>query len=802
MNKLMRKTAAVLMAAAVTATGLSATSFAAEAVQCPHCGAPLATDTVTVEYGASVSKPTYKIKGSKGTRKIRLTTSTSGATIYYTTDGSTPTTSSNRYTGLITVKKNTKIKAIAVKGSSSSSVMTKTVRVATVLGDVTGDGSVNENDYRRLISWIDGETSYGCKDNADVSGNGKVNRTDAKYLRRYLDGEIDSFPAAGGSSSDSNSASTSSSIKRPTITVYKSYGGKKIKIETDTSGADIYYTTNGNDPTRSSTKYTDTFMLEKDATIKAVAYKNGKYSTIKSRDVEVDQCAAPTSDTDESRQYTDSVKVSLSCATPDSRIYYTTDGSDPVRYGRRYSGPIELTSNTTLKTFAEAKGFTNSAVRTFDYKVQSTNFTISGVVWNDTTNETVKSDGIKQYGERGINGITVKLINNSTGYVEQTVTTATINGVEGSYILDKAKANNTYKVAFDFNGQRYRAFGSIVSGGNQAIVGSNVSDLVIKNSGAYGTDNRLIAAVNNLNSAVVSSQFTLTAMTNATYSSTASNVNLALASNIYGDLNLRFGSTSITSASTNAISTAVQGQKIYGNDTVAYTFTATNDSPYQNLRSATLYFYLDRNLELQNIHLSSGSYASYNYVTTANNGLQKYSISCPAIEANGGYVSFTVTARVRPNLTDNTQIVSYAEVAEYSFVGACFDKDSTPGNFGTYARESDEATSISLAGYSDVAASQSISLNAGNDVSPILLGTSRTFSFTVVNGTSVEDLTIAATGDVRVDIQKFGSVGNGVLNGTIVVTGQGVGSGTIIITLRRDATKYVSIPISVQALTA
>lgn len=802
MNKLIRKTAAVLMAASFGVTGFSATSFAADTEQCPHCGAPLptATEEISVEYAASVAKPTYKIKGSKGTRKIRLSTTTSGAAIYYTTDGSTPTTSSTRYTGLITIKKNTKIKAIAVKGSSSSGVMTKTVRVATVLGDVTGDGSVNENDYSRLISWIDGETSYGCKDNADVSGNGKVNRTDAKYLRQYLDGEIDAFPAAGGSSSNSNT--TSSSIKKPSITVYKSYGGKKIQIDADTSGSTIYYTTNGSDPTKNSTKYTGTFMLEKDATIKAVAYKGGKYSAVKSRSVEVDQCAAPTSDTDESKQYTDMVKVGLSCATENARIYYTTDGSDPVRYGKRYSGPIELTGNTTLKVFAEAKGYTNSAVRTFTYKVQSTNFTISGVVWNDTTNETVRADGIKQYGERGINGITVKLVNSATSYVEQTVTTSTINGVEGSYVLDKAKANNTYKVAFEFNGQKYRSFGSIVSGGNQAVVSSNVSDLVIKNTGAYTPDNKLIAAVNNLNSAAVSPQFTLTAMTNSTYSSTASNVNLALATNIYGDLNLRFGSTSITSASTNAISTAMTNQKVYGNDTIAYTFTATNDSPYQNLRSATLYFYLDQNLELQNIHLSSGSYASYNYITTANNGLQKYAISCPSIEANGGYVSFTVTARVRPNIRDNTQILSYAEVGEYSFVGACFDKDSTPGNFGTYARESDEAVSVSLSGYSDVTASQSITLNPGNDTSPILLGTSRTFNFTVVNGTSVDDLTVAATGDVRVDVQKFASVGNGVLNGTLVVTGQGIGSGTIMITLRRDASKMISIPITVQAAAA
>lgn len=795
MNKLMRKTAAVLMAAAVSATALSATSFAAG--QCPSCGAALTTgtETVSVTYGASVAKPTYKIKGTKGTRKINLSTSTSGATIYYTTDGSNPTTKSTRYTGLITVKKNTKIKAIAVKGSSYSDVMTKTVRVATVLGDVTGDGSVNESDYNRLISWIDGETSYGCKDNADVSGNGKVNRTDAKYLRQYLDGEIDSFPAGGGSSSSSSSSSnsTSSSIKKPTITVYKSYGGKKIELKTETSGATIYYTTNGSDPTKNSTKYTGTFMLEKDATIKAVAYKSGKYSTVKSRDVQVDQCATPASDMDESKQYTDSVKITLSCATADSRIYYTTDGSDPIRYGKRYTEPIVLTSNTTLKIFAEAKGYTNSAVRTYTYKVLSTNFTITGVVWNDTPNETTKADGIKQYGERGINGITVKLVNNATNYVEQTVTTTTINGVEGSYILDKAKAGNTYKVWFEFNGQKYRPFGSIVSGGNQAIVGVAIPDLVIRNNGAYKMDGSFVASVNNLSSASVSSQFNLTATTNATYTAAATNVNLALASNVYGDLNVKF------------VNNTAQGQSVYSGDRVTYNFTVSNNSPYQALRSAKLNFYLDPNLSIQSVYIASGygsSNTSYSAAASTSNGLTKYVIDCPAIEA-GGYTTFAVEAIVNQNIRDGVQIKSYAEVAEYSFNGACFDKDSTPGTFTTYVRETDESESAVVTGYNSKAASQTLKLD--RSYATFTAGGSATFNFTITNATwdDLRNITVTTQpgSNLTIGSPSATNVSNGVLFGAITVYGNTQTTEWVYFNLNgAGSDKQIPVQITVQAL--
>ncbi len=58
---------------------------------------------------------------------IKLSSDTSGASIYYTTDGSTPTALSTPYTGGITIDKDTMIKAIAVKqGMSNSDVATFT----------------------------------------------------------------------------------------------------------------------------------------------------------------------------------------------------------------------------------------------------------------------------------------------------------------------------------------------------------------------------------------------------------------------------------------------------------------------------------------------------------------------------------------------------------------------------------------------------------------------------------------------------------------------------------------------------
>lgn len=61
---------------------------------------------------------------SSATLEVTLATPTSGAEIYYTTDGTTPTTESTKYTAALSLTQTTNVKAIAVKkGSVPSSVM-------------------------------------------------------------------------------------------------------------------------------------------------------------------------------------------------------------------------------------------------------------------------------------------------------------------------------------------------------------------------------------------------------------------------------------------------------------------------------------------------------------------------------------------------------------------------------------------------------------------------------------------------------------------------------------------------------
>lgn len=116
---------------------------------------------------------------------VTISCPTSGATIYYTTDGTDPKTSSTRqeYTGEIVVSQTTTFKAVAVKGEETSSVteatytISKSTDIATVTLDyrepfTEGVGNfyvVNESDFSPVWT-LDG--NYGIK---GTSFSGGVN---------------------------------------------------------------------------------------------------------------------------------------------------------------------------------------------------------------------------------------------------------------------------------------------------------------------------------------------------------------------------------------------------------------------------------------------------------------------------------------------------------------------------------------------------------------------------------------------------------------------------------------------------
>src|SRR5208283_3122151 len=69
--------------------------------------------------------------------------------------------------------------------------------------------------------------------------------------------------------------------------------------------------------------------------------------------------------------YTGTQTVTISCSTPASTIYYTTDGSTPTPLSTVYSSPIAVSTSETVKAIATASGYTQSAVGTAVYTINA-----------------------------------------------------------------------------------------------------------------------------------------------------------------------------------------------------------------------------------------------------------------------------------------------------------------------------------------------------------------------------------------------------------------------------------------------
>ena len=77
---------------------------------------------------AAVATPTFSVAAGtyNANQSVTITCATDGATIYYTTDGSTPTSSSTAYSSAVSITQTTTLKAIAIKGDDESSVASAT----------------------------------------------------------------------------------------------------------------------------------------------------------------------------------------------------------------------------------------------------------------------------------------------------------------------------------------------------------------------------------------------------------------------------------------------------------------------------------------------------------------------------------------------------------------------------------------------------------------------------------------------------------------------------------------------------
>lgn len=279
---------------------------------------------------------TNNVTGTKkfeDTQIVELSTSESGAKIYYTTDGTVPTTESKQYTEKFLVSSDTTIKAIAVKdgyidsayGSAAIQIEGDVVQssdnlalgtTATASSEangaskaefaVDGDGTTrwqgvaNDDEYIEVdlgsvqtintvkITW---ETAYAEKYQIQTSEDGKnwitvanesgrvgeVTSSFAATEARYVRMQGISRGTAYGYSIFEFEVYGAVQANAPTISpISGTYdGAQTVTMSTAVKGAEIKYTLDGTTPTEESATYTAPITIDKSTIVRAVTYRKG-----------------------------------------------------------------------------------------------------------------------------------------------------------------------------------------------------------------------------------------------------------------------------------------------------------------------------------------------------------------------------------------------------------------------------------------------------------------------------------------------------------------------------------------------
>ena len=368
----------------------------------------------------TVATPTFSPAGGTYTeaQNVTISTTTEGATIYYTTDGTDPIAVTGGpqgqvYSTSIAVSQTTTVKAVATKeGMNNSSIAsaTYTIQDGPSLVTIAEARALANNEYalvQGVVTFIDGRNVYVQDETAGIdlylnsntvpSSLALGDKVQAYGKKTVFNGLVELTSINGSALDQFSIISTGNTLplaEKTIAEILADHNGNKMLQSTRVKVVDA---TIGTINTSNNTPLTQdqntiniykvpalTGIVEGDAVdVIAVVgcYNAAQLRVASAADVTLHQqqmetVATPTF-SPVGGTYTEAQNVTISCATDGATIYYTLDGTDPVFEvtginGTAYTTALAISQTTTVKAIAVKDNMINSAIATAEYTINIT----------------------------------------------------------------------------------------------------------------------------------------------------------------------------------------------------------------------------------------------------------------------------------------------------------------------------------------------------------------------------------------------------------------------------------------------
>ena len=353
----------------------------------------------------TVATPTFSPPAGSFTtaQSVMLSDTTTGAVIYYTTDGSTPTTNSAKYATALPISVTTTVNAIAVasgyansvvasalytisSGSSGTTPVSVSLAAAGNVHALANDGSavtgggidggghaLSEILTGTSVTWSGSTFTFGAPGALDGVRNAVVTLPAGSFSTLNL-------LATGVNGGQANQTFTVTYTDGTTTVVKQSvsdwfypqnYAGESTVVTT------AYRLTSAGAPdTGPCYIYGYSFALNSAKTVKSITLPGNANVIVLAIDLTPSGVAPPPTVatptfSPPAGSFTTAQSVMLSDTTTGAVIYYTTDGSTPTTNSAKYATALPISVTTTVNAIAVASGYTNSVIASALYTISS-----------------------------------------------------------------------------------------------------------------------------------------------------------------------------------------------------------------------------------------------------------------------------------------------------------------------------------------------------------------------------------------------------------------------------------------------